>query len=264
MKNIFVCIKQVPDSTEVKINPKTGTLIRQGVPSILNPYDHFAVVWALKLKEKNPDFSVNVISMGPPQAKAVIQLALALGCDRGYLLSDVLFAGSDTWATSYALSMAIKKIAKPDLIICGMQAIDGDTAQVGPGIAAQLGIPQITFCEELEIDGNKLLAKKHIDDGYDLVESTLPCLVTMSMPKDFELPFPSFVDIANSVSKEITVYQAKDIGADENLIGLKGSPTQVSKIYPPSKDIKTVYIQSGTIEAVEKIIEIMRNENFIK
>jgi len=264
MKNIFVCIKQVPDSTEVKINPKTGTLIRQGVPAILNPYDHFAVVCALKLKEKNPQVSISVISMGPPQAKSVIQLALALGCDKGYLLSDAAFAGSDTWATSYALSMAIKKIAKPDLIVCGMQAIDGDTAQVGPGIAAQLEIPQITFCDEIELDNNKLIAKKHIDDGYDIVESPLPCVVTMSMPKDFELPFPSFVDIAEASLKEINILNAKDIGADENLIGLKGSPTQVSRIYPPQKEVKTVYVKSSPLEAVEKIIEIMKNENFIR
>jgi electron transfer flavoprotein beta subunit len=264
MRNIFVCIKQVPDTTEVKINPKTGTLIRQGVPSILNPYDHFALVCALKLKKENPDFLINVISMGPPQAKSVIQLALALGCDNGYLLSDPSFAGSDTWATSYALSMAIKKIAKPDLIICGMQAIDGDTAQVGPGIAAQLAIPQITFCQEIELRENKLIAKKHIDDGYDIVETSLPCLVTMSMPKDFELPFPSFVDIVQSLSKEIKIYNAKDIGADENLIGLAGSPTQVLRIYPPPRDVKTVYIKSSSVEAVERMIEIMRDENFIK
>ncbi len=262
--NIFVCIKQVPDSNEVKINPQTGTLIRAGVPSILNPYDHFALVNALKIKDYMKDAVVNVISMGPPQAKAVIQLALALGADNGYLLSDVAFAGSDTWATSYALATAIKKISKYDLIICGMQAIDGDTAQVGPGIAAQLNMPQITFCDTIQIEGRKIIAKRHIDEGYDIVEAQLPVVVTMMMPKDYELPFPSFVDIHNALSKKMVVYGAKDIDIDLNLVGLKGSPTQVNRIYPPQRDVKTTVITGTSIEVVEKIIEIMRKENFIK
>lgn len=261
---IFVLIKQVPDTTEVKINPTTGTLIRSGVASILNPYDHFAVVSALKIKKNNPDAVVNVISMGPPQAKAVIQLALALGCDNGYLLSDVAFAGSDTWATSYALSMAIKKISGFDLIICGMQAIDGDTAQVGPSVASHLDISQITFAEEFQVEGKKVIAKKHIDDGYDIVEADLPVLLTMSMPKDFELPFPSFVRIKESMAKKIVIYSAKDIGADEKLIGLKGSPTQVKRIYTPSKDVNTQIINTTSIESVERILEIMKEKNFIK
>ncbi|HOJ86035.1 MAG: electron transfer flavoprotein subunit beta/FixA family protein [Elusimicrobiota bacterium] len=262
--NIFVCIKQVPDSSEVKINPETGTLIRAGVPSILNPYDHFAIVAALNIKKNNPDAVINVITMGPPQAKAVLQLALALGCDNGYLLSDVAFAGSDTWATSYALSQGIKKIGKADLIICGMQAIDGDTAQVGPGIASQLNIPQITFCDNVDLEGKKVIAKRHIDDGYDIVEANTPCVVTMVMPKDYELPFPSFVDIHKASSKTIITYSADDIGAKKEYIGLKGSPTQVNRIYPPSKEVKTTVINTTSVEAVEKIIEIMKQENFIK
>lgn len=262
--NIFVCIKQVPDTTEVKINQQTGTLIRTGVPSILNPYDHFAVVVALGIKKEHPHSTVHVISMGPPQAKSVIQLALALGCDEGYLLTDPLFAGSDTWATSYALSLAIKKIAKPDLVICGMQAIDGDTAQVGPGISAHLGIPIVAFCDEVRIIGKKIEAKKHIDDGYDLVECDLPCVVTMVKPRDFELPFPSFVNIVNALSKKFIVMNASDIGAEHNKIGLKGSPTQVSKIYPPKKEKQTVFINTTPIEAASRIIEIMKQHNFIK
>ncbi|MEF3280465.1 MAG: electron transfer flavoprotein subunit beta/FixA family protein [Elusimicrobiota bacterium] len=262
--NIYVCIKQVPDSTEVKINPETGTLIRAGVPSILNPYDHFAVMTAVNIKKSNPRAVVNVISMGPPQAKEVIQLALALGADKGYLLSDMAFAGSDTWATAYALSSAIRKIGKFDLIICGMQAIDGDTAQVGPQIAAQLNIEQITFCDSINIEGNKIIAKKHIDDGYDIVEANLPVLVTMVMPKDFELAFPSFVHIKNALSKEINVYSADNIGVNKELVGLKGSPTQVNRIYPPKREVKTTFINTTSVEAVDRIVEILKQENFIK
>src|SRR3989339_1420885 len=147
--HIAVCVKQVPDTTEVKVNPETGTLIRAGVPSIINPYDHFALEKAIEIKKKTGG-NVTVISMGPPQAKSVIQMCLALGADKGILLSDMAFAGSDTWATSYTLSKAIKKMGKTDLILCGLQAIDGDTAQVGPGIAQQMRIPQITFCETVD------------------------------------------------------------------------------------------------------------------
>ena len=262
--NIFVCVKQVPDTTEVKINPQTGTLIRQGVPSILNPYDHFAVTVGLRIKKEHPHSTLNVISMGPPQAKAVIHLALALGCDAGYLLTDPAFAGSDTWATSYALSLGIKKIAKPDLIICGMQAIDGDTAQVGPGISAHLSIPVISFCDEVSVKGRKVEAKRHIDDGYDIVECDLPCVVTMVKPKDLDLPYPSFVDIVNALSKKIVLMSASDIGCDPSKIGLKGSPTQVSKIYPPKREINTTYINTTSLEAAARIVEIMKQENFIR
>lgn len=262
--NIFVCIKQVPDTTEVKINPQTGTLIRTGVPSILNPYDHFAVTQALKIKKEHPHSTINVVSMGPPQAKAVVHLALALGCDCGYLLSDPVFAGSDTWATSYALALAIKKIAKPDLVLCGMQAIDGDTAQVGPGISVHLSIPVVAFCDEISIKGRKLEAKRHIDDGYDVVECDLPCVVTLVKPKDFELPFPSFVDIVEATSKKFVVLKAADIGCDPSKVGLKGSPTQVARIYPPKKEIDTTYINTTSVEAANRIIEILKQENFIK
>ncbi|MGC9070869.1 MAG: electron transfer flavoprotein subunit beta/FixA family protein [Elusimicrobiales bacterium] len=262
--NIFVCVKQVPDTTEVKINPQTGTLIRSGVPSILNPYDHFALVSAVKLKKEHPHSALYVISMGPPQAKAVIQLSLALGADAGYLISDPAFAGSDTWATSYTLALAIKKIAKPDIVICGMQAIDGDTAQVGPGISAHLSMPIVAFCDEISVKGRRLEAKKHIDDGYDIVECDLPCVVTMVKPKDFELPFPSFVNIVEAVNKKMLVLTASDISADPSKIGLKGSPTQVARIYPPKKEINTVFINTTSLEAAARIVDIMRQENFIK
>jgi len=263
--NIVVCVKQVPDTTEVKINPETGTLIRTGVPSIINPYDHFALETAINLKKKHSNFTVNVISMGPPQAKSVVQLGLAMGADNGILLSDVAFAGSDTWATSYALSRAIKKIGKVDLIFCGMMAIDGDTAQTGPGIAQQLGIAQITFCENVEIDGKTIIAKKHIDNGYEIIEAKPPVLFTMLTPKEHQFSYPSFREIYKSAKKNLNVWNAQDIGAKSEFLGLKGSPTQVNKIYPPKRNASSeVFNNLTSNQAVEKIIEIMKKEGFIK
>lgn len=261
---IVVCIKQVPDTTEVKINPETGTLIRTGVPSILNPYDHFAVESALNLKKKHTGFSVTAISMGPPQAKAVVQLALALGADDGVLLSDVAFAGSDTWATSYALSMAIRKIGKVDIIMCGMQAIDGDTAQVGPGIAQQLGIAQVTFCQHIEIEGHTIIAERYIDGGTETVELKAPAVFTMVMPKDYTQAYPSFAQIYSASKKKFHVWSAQDIEAQSSYLGLKGSPTQVSKIYPPKKETETQIFNLSAQASAEKIVEIMKKEGFIK
>src|SRR6056297_2306180 len=168
--NIVVCVKQVPDTNEVKIDEEKGTLIREGVESIINPEDRIAVEEAVRLKEKFGG-KVTVISMGPPQAKNALLEAYAMGADECILLSDRAFAGSDTWATSYTLAQGIKQAGKFDLIFCGRQAIDGDTAQVGPQIAEKLGIPQITYVKGLEIDGKKVKAKRALEDGYSVVET---------------------------------------------------------------------------------------------
>jgi len=220
--HIAVCVKQVPDTTEVKINMETGTLIRAGVPSIINPYDHFALQTAMELKKAHPGIRVTVISMGPPQAKSVVQMGLALGADDGVLLSDMAFAGSDTWATSYAISRAVKKLGKVDMILAGMQAIDGDTAQTGPGVAQQLGIPQVTFCVKLDLDGKKIIAKKLIDGGYETVEVRAPALFTMIMPKEYVSQYPSFPEIHASLKKPFQVWSAAEIGAEPQYLGLKG------------------------------------------
>jgi len=261
--NIVVCIKQVPDTTQVKVDPQTGTLIRAGVPSILNPYDHFALETALALKEKT-GAEVTVISMGPPQAKTVLRLALALGADRGILLSDRAFAGSDTWATSYAIARAIKKIGKADLILCGMMAIDGDTAQTGPGIAQQLHLPQITFCEHVAVSGRKLTAKKLMDGGHEIVEAQLPALCTLVLPADYKPAFPSFPEIAAAQEKDLELWTAADVGADENLLGLKGSPTRVDRVYAPPQRARGTVHQGTAAELVEKLVCILKEENFIK
>jgi electron transfer flavoprotein beta subunit len=260
--HIAVCVKQVPDTTEVKINPETGTLIRAGVPSIINPYDHFALQAAMELRRAGGS-RVTVISMGPPQARSVVQMGLALGADDGVLLSDMAFAGSDTWSTSYALAKAVKKLGKVDIILVGMQAIDGDTAQTGPGIAQQLGIPQITFCEKIDLDGRKIIARRLIDGGYEIVETRAPALFTMIMPKDYVSRYPSFPDVHASLKKPYHVWSASEIGAEPQYLGLKGSPTQVARIYPPPQREKAAMTSGSSQESVEKILEIMRKEHFI-
>jgi len=261
--NIVVCVKQVPDSTEVKINPETGTLIRAGVPSIINPYDHFALQAALELKQKH-DFKVTLVSMGPPQAKSVVQMGMALGADEGILLSDMAFAGSDTWATSYALAKAIKKIGKVDIIFAGMQAIDGDTAQTGPGVAQQLGMPQITFCERVEVDGRRIIAHKQIDGGHEVVEARPPVLLTMIMHKDYTPRYPSFLSVNASLKKPFHTWNAADIGAESRYLGLKGSPTQVDRIYPPPQREKAAMFSGSGAEGMARIMQIMKAEHFLE
>jgi electron transfer flavoprotein beta subunit len=260
---IVLLLKQVPDSTRVKVDPVTGTLIRAGVPSILNPYDHFALSQALKLKKEN-NAKLTVLSMGPPQAEEVVRLALSLGADRGILMTDRAFAGSDTWATSYALAMATKKIGKFDLILAGMMAIDGDTAQTGPGVAQQLHLPQITFCDDIKVNGKKIVAKKIIEGGHEIVECQMPVLCTMIMPHDFDPPYPSFMHVYKAqMEKPAEIWTAKDVGADLKFLGLDGSPTRVDKIYPPQQREKGTIYKGGPAEMVEKLVEILEKEEII-
>lgn len=261
--NIIVCIKQVPDSTRVKVDPKTGTLIRAGVPSILNPYDHYALEKALAIKAKT-GAKVTVLSMGPTQAVAVLRLALALGADEGVLLSSRAFAGSDTWATSYALAMAIRKIGSFDMILCGQMAIDGDTAQTGPGIAFHLGIPQITFCESVDSDGSHAVVKKLIEGGHQILEADLPVLITMTMPVDYAPKYPSFMAAHKAQDKKTVTWTEKEIGADMHKLGLEGSPTRVSRIFPPAARQKGEMFNGSAEEMAAKFVEILKKESFIK
>ena len=261
--HIIVCIKQVPDSAQVKIDPQTGNLIRAGVPSILNPYDHYALEQALAIKART-GAKVTVLSMGPTQAVAVLRLALALGADEGILLSDRAFAGSDTWATAYALATAVKKVGTYDLILCGQMAIDGDTAQTGPEMAYHLNIPQVTFCESVDSDGQRLMAKKLIEGGHQIMEADLPALVTMTMPADYAPKYPSFLAAHQAQDKPVCVWTAADIGADPHKIGLEGSPTRVARIFPPVGREKGQMISGSAEEMAAKFIEILKKESFIK
>ncbi|MCL5422055.1 MAG: electron transfer flavoprotein subunit beta/FixA family protein [Nitrospirae bacterium] len=255
--NIVVCIKQVPDTAEVRINPETNTLIRDGVASIINPYDMHAIEAALQIREKAGG-KVIVITMGPPQAEAALRDALAMGADDAVLLTDRAFAGSDTLATSYTLSKAISKIGT-DIIICGKQAIDGDTAQVGPEIAEFLSIPHISYIRKIEdIKPDSIRVQRLMDEGYDIVESPIPVLLTVV--KELNEPrLPSLKGKMAARKAEIKKWTSSDIEADEDKIGLKGSPTQVKKIFAPEpkKDRK---ILEGTIEQqVDALLQELRS-----
>lgn len=260
--DIIVCLKQVPNTAKVKMN-QDGTLLRDGVPSILNPYDHFAVSKALEIK-KRTGAKIKILSMGPSQASEVLRLALALGADEGYLLCDKSFAGSDTWATSYALSCAIKKLAPFNLILCGQMAIDGDTAQTGPEIAGQLNIPQITFCTDIEIKDDTLTATKLIEGGHQVLEASLPVLITLTIPHNFVLPYPSFTDIFKAQQKPLFTWTPKDIEADITKLGLNGSPTRVCKIYAPAPKQKGQILNLSAEDTASEIVKILQAKKVLK
>ncbi|WP_066495465.1 electron transfer flavoprotein subunit beta/FixA family protein [Abyssisolibacter fermentans] len=257
---IVVCIKQVPDTTEVKLDPKTGTLIRDGVPSIINPDDKSGLEAALKIKDEI-GAEVTVITMGPPQAEKALIEALAMGADKAILLSDRAFAGADTWATSTTIAAAIKNL-EYDLIIAGRQAIDGDTAQVGPQIAEHLKLPQVSYVEDLKLDGDSLILKRKYEDGYHKLKVKTPCLITtlseMNKPR-----YMSVKGVFNAYrEKEIIKWSLADIEVDTNNIGLKGSPTKVKKSF--TKGVKSAG-QVYDVEADEaaKIIIKKLKEKFI-
>jgi len=263
----IVCIKQVPDTTDVKVNPETGTLIREGVPSIVNPFDTYAIEEALRLREKFGG-KVTVISMGPPQAKEALKEAIAMGADEAILLSDRAFAGSDTWATAYTLANAIRKIGDFDVILCGKQAIDGDTGQVGPGIARQLDIEQLTYVfkiQEIDFQAKRVKVERLLEEGREVVETRLPALLTVV--KDINQPrYPTIMGIRRATRAEIPVWTAADLpDAKPELLGLKGSPTQVVRVFnPPPRSGQIVMIEGETPqEQAAKLADLLLKEKVI-
>lgn len=261
---IVVCIKQVPDTTEVKLDPVTNTLIREGVPSIINPDDKSGIEAALQLKEQIPGSTVHVLSMGPPQADVALREALAMGCDEAYLLSDRAFGGADTWATSSTIAAGLKKLGY-DIIITGRQAIDGDTAQVGPQIAEHLGIPQVSYAEDIEYKDGKLIVKRQFEDRYHLIEITPPCLITALS----ELAKPRYMSVGGIFDayreKEIQVWGLEDIKdfVDQSDLGLKGSPTRVKRSFTKeAKGLGKLLDDVTPEEAVDAILEKLQ-EKFI-
>lgn len=254
MKTI-VCIKQVPDTTDVKINPETNTLIRTGVASIINPFDMYAIEEALLLKERFGG-DTTVITMGPPQAEAALREALSLGIDQAILLSDRAFAGSDTWATSLTLAKAIEKVGAFDVIICGKQASDGDTAQVGPGIATHLNLPQATYVRKVDhVDVEKKIFRleRLLEDGSEILEVSMPCLITVV--KEINSPrLPSLRGKMRAKTQAIVTWGLKDIAAPDDKVGLKGSPTQVVKIFTPPAREKGMMLEGEPEEIVAKLI----------
>ena len=257
--NVVVCIKQVPDTTEVKINPETGTLIREGVTSIVNPFDEYAIEEALCLKEKFRG-RVTVISMGPPQAVSALRQAVAMGADEAVLVSDREFAGSDTWATSYTLAAAIRKAGPFDLILCGRQAIDGDTGQVGPGIAVQLGITALAYVSRilrLEPDPapGVIEVERTLDEGRETVRAPLPALLTVM--KDINVPrLASISDVRRAVKAQIPTWTAADLpGIDAEKLGVSGSPTRVVQISsPPGRAAAAEMIPADNVERAASVL----------
>lgn len=257
--NIIVCIKQVPETTQVQINPETNTLVREGVKSIINPFDMYAIEEGVRLKEKCGG-KVLVLTMGPPQAEAALREAISIGADEGILVCDQAFAGSDTWATSFTLSEAIKKIGVFDLILCGKQASDGDTAQVGPGISAHLDIPQVTYVKKIEeIKEKSLRVERMMEEGFEIIETPLPALLTVV--KEINEPrLPSLKGLMRSKSTKVILWSQKELNLDPQKIGLCGSPTQVVKIFTPPPRQGGQIFQGDTQEIVEKLVGLLKND----
>ena len=262
--DIIVLVKQVPNTTQVKIDPKKGTLIREGVESIVNPEDLIAAEAALQLRERY-DGKVTAISMGPPQAKEALQEVLAMGVDEGILLTDKAFAGADTLATSYTLGQCIQKIGKFDVVLCGRQAIDGDTAQIGPQVAEYLGIPQITYVRKIKIEGKKLRAERAMEDYYEHLESNLPVLLTVI--KDLTTPrYPSVNGIMRACvdnEKAITIWNAADINAKAEQIGLQGSATWVTKTFSPETKRAGMKLTGSPKDIAEQLVKELHARNLI-
>ena len=258
--NVVVCVKQVPDTNEVKLDPVKGTLIRDGVPSIMNPDDKAGLEAALRLKDKH-GAHVTVVSMGPPQADAVLREAYAMGADDCVLVTDRAFGGSDTWATSSILASTLRKIPY-DIIITGRQAIDGDTAQVGPQIAEHLGITDISYCEGLEIEGDNVIVQRQFEDRHHVIKAKMPLLLTALA----ELNKPRYMSPGGIFDayreKTVREFHRDDLDvADEN-IGLKGSPTRVAKSFTKQLKGKGTVVQLDTEESVDFLIEKLQ-EKFV-
>jgi electron transfer flavoprotein beta subunit len=252
----------VPDTTDIRIDPKTNTLIREGVPSVINPYDTYAIEEGVRLREKYQG-KVTVISMGPPQVEDALREAISLGIDEGVLLSDRAFAGADTLATSYALARGIRKIGKFDLIICGKQAMDGDTAQVGPGIAEKLNIPHVTYVKKIEeVKENSIQVERLMEEGYEVIRMPLPALITVV--KEINEPrMPSLKGKLKARSAQIITWGAKDLEAEENRIGLEGSPTQVIRIFTPQPRGRGEMIEGTPSEQSAKLVEKLRETKIV-
>jgi electron transfer flavoprotein beta subunit len=260
--NIVVCLKQVPGTTEVKIDPQTNTLIRQGIENIINPFDTYAIEEAVRLKEKHSG-KVTVMTMGPPQADAALREAISLGTDEAVLLSDRAFAGADTWATANTLAKAIQKLGQTDLIICGRQTIDGDTGQVGPEMSEMLNIPFIAYVSKIEETKEKYLrVSRMVEDGHEVLETTLPAVITVA--KEINVPrLPSLRGIMKSKSAAVTTWGIKDLGVSENEVGLAGSSTQVIKIFFPQRVSKAEVLTGDAAAQVDKLIEKLKAANLI-
>ncbi|MEW6665933.1 MAG: electron transfer flavoprotein subunit beta/FixA family protein [Thermodesulfobacteriota bacterium] len=260
--NIIVCIKQVPNVKEVKWDPETGSLIRKGIPSIINPNDKNAIEAALRLREKHGG-QVTVLSMGPSQVEEALREALAMGADRAVQITSRDFAGSDTWATSYTLGLAIQKMGAWDLILCGKEAMDGMTAQVGPELAEYLGIPQLTYALSLEIAGGKARIRQKLERVQRILEAPLPVLVTVE--REMNEPRIAPMDaIMEAYEKEIPVWTPEELGGDAGRFGLEGSPTRLRKVFSPKVLKGRVEMLEGKPrEAAAQLIRVLQERHML-
>lgn len=256
--NVVVCLKQVPNTTKVKIDPQTNTLVREGIESIINPFDTYALEEGVRIKEQYGG-KVTAISMGPPQAEAALREAISTGTDEAVLLSDSAFAGADTLATAYTLARAIDKLKPYDIIICGRQTIDGDTGQVGPELAEMLGIPFLAYASKIEeISNGCIRVKQMVEEGHELIEAPLPAVITVV--KDINTPrLPSLRGIARSKSAAIPVWTAQELDVDTNLVGLSGSATRVIKVFFPQRVHQGEILQGDMESQVESLIDKLRD-----
>lgn len=262
--NIIVTVKQVPDTHDVRINPKTGTLIREGVPTIINPEDKNAVEEALRIKGDHKDVVVTALSMGPPQARSALREVLAMGVDRAVLLSDRAFAGADTLATAYVLSAAVKKIGKYDLILCGRQAIDGDTAQVGPEMAEVLKLPQVTYAESIRLNGDTVTVKSNFGRMSQTLEVKLPVLITVT--KEMNKPrYKTMNGVLRAFrDKELLTWTKDDLNLNLMRIGLSGSPTTVRKTFTPVHSREGLVVDKSAEELAEGILDFLLEKNLLR
>ncbi|MDO4719661.1 MAG: electron transfer flavoprotein subunit beta/FixA family protein [Peptostreptococcaceae bacterium] len=258
---IVVCIKQVPDTTEVKLDPKTGTLIREGVPSIINPDDKSGLEAALQVKDQN-GAEVIVLTMGPPQADEALREALAMGADRAILLTDRAFAGADTWATSSAIAGALRKIDF-DVVIAGRQAIDGDTAQVGPQIAEHLHLPSVTYVDDLELGDGSIIVKRAFEDGHHKIKIKTPCLIT-TLKEMNESRYMRVSGIYDAYKDDkVEVWSVADIEVDPENLGLKGSPTKVKKSFTKGAKTAGKVFDVDAKEAAKIIVDKLKETYII-
>ncbi len=250
---ILVCVKQVPDTNEVKIDPVKGTLIRDGVPSILNPDDANALEAALQLKDKDPKVTIAVLTMGPPQATYMLRECLAMGADEAYLLSDRAFGGADTCATSTTIAAGIRKVEGVDVIFAGRQAIDGDTAQVGPQVAQRLGVPVVTYVQDIQMGEGNVTVQRQMEDGYEVINVKTPCLLTCV--KELNEPrYMSVGAIVDAYKKEITVWNHTDVALDPADCGLNASPTQVFRSFTPPQKGKGEMLSGSITDMAQALV----------
>lgn len=259
---ILVFVKQVPDTDEVALDPKTGNLKREGVKSTINPLDENAIETALQLKESYGG-SVYAVCMGPPQAGDVLKKALALGCDEAFLLSDRAFGGADTLATSYTLAKSAEKIGDYDLLVFGRHAVDGDTAQTGPATAAQLGIPQVTLVSSVRVEEDYLICERDLEDSTERVRVKMPAVITVT--GDINTPrYATPINIMKAMKKKQTIWNAQDLNADPAYIGAKGSPSSTKKVMePPKRNTDTTYFTGNPAEIAVQIADMLQEEHLI-